>query len=164
MIFTIKRLAGIGFLALLLLILSGPEPGSAQGPVTTGPFIMPRVKGVPFKGDLRKLPHTQVPSPSFPKELKSSPTSARSSQPVAPFRDSVQQAALATLTMPGPVKSFDGLDDVNWGARLQPDSNGDVGPNHFVQGINMALGVYDKNGNALAATTLNDWWYQPAQT
>ncbi|MGE5262795.1 MAG: hypothetical protein ACM3S0_05400, partial [Acidobacteriota bacterium] len=76
----------------------------------------------------------------------------------------MRQSLLAPLSMPGPTRSFDGLDDQTWGARLQPDSNGDVGPNHFVQGINMALGVYDKSGNLITAVTLNDWWYQPAQT
>src|SRR6185436_19252498 len=34
---------------------------------------------------------------------------------------------------------------------LPPDTNGDVGPNHFVQTVNLLVRVYDKSGAPLTA-------------
>jgi hypothetical protein len=40
-----------------------------------------------------------------------------------------------------------------------PDSNGQVGPNHFVEMINLVFGVFDKQGNLLTGpTALGDLW------
>lgn len=52
--------------------------------------------------------------------------------------------------------SFEGLDFATWGAGHPPDTNGDVGPNHYIQTINTAVGIYDKaTGNQLAAFTFD---------
>jgi len=42
---------------------------------------------------------------------------------------------------------------------LPPDTNGDVGPNHYIQMVNSAFSIYDKSGNLLAGPTLiNALW------
>jgi hypothetical protein len=52
---------------------------------------------------------------------------------------------------------FDGLGNVTGVA--PPDTNADVGPNHIVQTVNVALGVWDKEGNELLApTAINVLW------
>lgn len=43
--------------------------------------------------------------------------------------------------------SFEGVNNVN--GVLPPDTQGDVGPNHYVQVVNLAFGIWDKNGNKL---------------
>jgi len=58
--------------------------------------------------------------------------------------------------IPLPMLSFDGLsstDDQNAiGGRLSPpDTNGDVGPNHYVQIVNVLARVYGKDGTPLTA-------------
>jgi len=58
-------------------------------------------------------------------------------------------------TIPGPLLTFDGLsnqDNFNrFGGRVNPqDPNGEVGPNNFVEMINILFAVYDKAGNLLA--------------
>jgi hypothetical protein len=58
-------------------------------------------------------------------------------------------------TIPGPLLTFDGLsnqDNFNrFGGRVNPpDPNGEVGPNNFVEMINLLFAVYDKAGNLLA--------------
>jgi hypothetical protein len=49
--------------------------------------------------------------------------------------------------MPPPLVSFEGVDNRN--GKVPPDSNGDVGPQHYVQWVNLSLAVFDKAGNLL---------------
>src|SRR5882724_11868815 len=60
----------------------------------------------------------------------------------------------AAPTIPAPLLTFEGLsnqDNFNiFGFRVNPpDPNGEVGPNHYVEIINLVFAVYDKNGNKL---------------
>ena len=48
--------------------------------------------------------------------------------------------------------SFDGPNAAQ-GQATPPDPSGAVGPNHYVSGVNLAIIVYDKEGNALAGPT-----------
>jgi hypothetical protein len=63
-------------------------------------------------------------------------------------------AASPATTIAGTLTNFEGLsnqDNFNlFGFRVNPpDSMGDVGPNHYVEMINLAWAVYDKQGNRL---------------
>jgi hypothetical protein len=51
--------------------------------------------------------------------------------------------------MPPPLLIFDGISREE-GKADPPDINGDVGPNHYVQAVNQAFKVFDKNGNTLS--------------
>ena len=51
--------------------------------------------------------------------------------------------------MPEPIASFDGLNISESGGWNPPDTNGDVGPNHYIQIVNIAIGIYDKSGEEL---------------
>ena len=56
------------------------------------------------------------------------------------------------IPMPASELDFDGLSSNDnaaaYGFRVfPPDTNGDVGPNHFVQAVNTLFRVYDKKGN-----------------
>ncbi len=68
--------------------------------------------------------------------------------------DKALQAFSPTPTIPAPLLTFEGLsneDNFNiFGFRVNPpDPNGEVGPNHYVEMINLVFGVYDKAGNLL---------------
>ncbi|TQV89265.1 Calx-beta domain-containing protein [Aliikangiella coralliicola] len=53
--------------------------------------------------------------------------------------------------------SFDGVGNVT--GAVPPDTNGDVGPNHYVQTVNVALAIWDKEGNQLMApAAVNSLW------
>jgi hypothetical protein len=57
-------------------------------------------------------------------------------------------------TIPSPMLTFEGLSNLDnfnvFGFRVNPpDPVGDVGPNHYVEMINLVFGVYDKQGNLL---------------
>lgn len=49
--------------------------------------------------------------------------------------------------MPSPINSFEGVSNVN--GVLPPDTQGDVGPNHYVQWVNLSFAIWDKDGNLL---------------
>ena len=69
--------------------------------------------------------------------------------------DPVQQTHPGAVNAPAPTVSFDGLSNADNAATIggrvhPPDTNGDVGPNHYVQYVNLIIGVYDKTGNPLS--------------
>jgi hypothetical protein len=67
----------------------------------------------------------------------------------AKFISRVVQTALSP-SLPSPILTFDAIDSNLSGCGcLPPDSDGDVGPNHYMASMNSSIGVYDKNGNAL---------------
>jgi hypothetical protein len=124
------------------------------------------VKADSFKGDLRDLPYVKpvykerperkppdtirVPygSPNAPAEGAASPESSVSAvEPAAPA--------------PAPIANFDGLDFATWGAGHPPDTNGDVGPNHYIQTVNTSIGIFNKNtGVRLTAFTFDTFMSQ----
>jgi hypothetical protein len=68
--------------------------------------------------------------------------------------DGVLQLFSPTPTIPAPLLTFEGLsnqDNFNvFGFRVNPpDPNGEVGPNHYVEIINLVFAVYGKAGNLL---------------
>src|SRR5436309_2425155 len=54
-------------------------------------------------------------------------------------------------TMPGPLLTFEGHN--NTCGCFPPDSDGDVGPNHYVEAVNESIKIFDKNGNTLSGPT-----------
>ncbi|HTJ45697.1 MAG TPA: carboxypeptidase regulatory-like domain-containing protein [Kofleriaceae bacterium] len=62
-------------------------------------------------------------------------------------QDPVRQKK-AINAAPSPTISFDGTGNVDFVA--PPDTNGDVGPNHYVEWVNLSIAVYDKTGTLLA--------------
>ena len=53
--------------------------------------------------------------------------------------------------MPGPLLTFEGHN--NTCSSMPPDSDGDVGPNHYVEAVNESIKIFDKNGNTLSGPT-----------
>ena len=66
----------------------------------------------------------------------------------------VQSIAPSVTAISAPAANFEGLsnqDNFNiFGFRVNPpDPVGDVGPNHYVEMVNLVFGIYDKSGNLL---------------
>jgi len=64
-----------------------------------------------------------------------------------PAQDPVRQMSVASVPNYGPVLNFDGVGNVN--SVYPPDTDGDVGLNHYFQMINLSFAIYDKQGNKL---------------
>ncbi|HEY2091045.1 MAG TPA: carboxypeptidase regulatory-like domain-containing protein [Thermoanaerobaculia bacterium] len=134
-----------------------------HGPINVGPPVEIHIsKAHGKKFDLRTLPfippvkrerpEREDPSAN-PQPLQTSlSTTPQTSAPTPPFR-----AAAA----PAPLANFDGLDFANWGAGHPPDTNGDVGPQYYIQTINTSIGVFRKtDGARVAAFTFNTFMSQ----
>jgi hypothetical protein len=69
----------------------------------------------------------------------------------------VQSRIAAKSSMPATSYGFEGIHNVN--GVLPPDTNGDVGPDHYVQTVNLAFAVWDKSGTPLIGpSNLNTLW------
>jgi hypothetical protein len=70
----------------------------------------------------------------------------------------------STATIESPLANFEGLSNTDnfnlFGFRVNPpDPVGDVGPNHYVEMVNLAFAVYDKQGNLLMGpAAIGDLW------
>jgi hypothetical protein len=77
--------------------------------------------------------------------------------PNAKSKDGALQNSVPYSITPGatnaPVLTFDGLTAAQACACLPPDVNGCVGPNHFVQMVNVKHAVYSKTGTLLSGPT-----------
>src|SRR5438270_13179092 len=116
-------------------------------------------RGKPFHGDLRTLPQARprkFERPEFeepnltPIPFPGTPSVAQSS--AAPALN----APVISAPAPSSTTSFEGLDFTNWGAGHPPDTNGDVGPQYYIQTINTSIGIYNKSdGSRVTAFIFN---------
>jgi hypothetical protein len=102
--------------------------------------------------DLRQLPYLAPNAEVEPKRLMRHPLpqtpSSQKSDPIRQIKPSVQAVAAPTPTI-----SFDGTTAAQSGCGcLPPDTDGDVGPNHYIQAVNSSIKIFDKSGNALNGT------------
>ncbi len=103
-------------------------------------------------------PHQAQPLRKLPK-VKAAKGSGGSGSGVAPAtarRD--VDASAPQGAMPDFDNDFEGLG--NDAFVLPPDTNGDVGPNHYLQFINLQFGIWDKDGNVIVGSTPGNAFWQ----
>src|SRR5439155_25245567 len=74
--------------------------------------------------------------------------------------DPVLQTWLGTPNIPSPLLNFEGIDfpGVNCNC-APPDTNGDVGTNHYVQIVNTGYQVFNKSGaSVFGPVSINTLW------
>ncbi|GAP63268.1 hypothetical protein ARMA_1691 [Ardenticatena maritima] len=163
-----KRFWGVALLALTtLLLLNGAwrpstAPATAQGAnpwqpqnLSAGtPTIVP-AQHFDTSPELRTIaPTLKADSlksreiPLWPLPRKAAPTNSTERAPV------LEPAAPAAPAIPAPNLTFEGLDNVN--NVLPPDPVGDIGPNHYVEMVNIAFAIYDRSGNLLYGPANNN--------
>jgi len=105
---------------------------------------------------LRDLAPVSAPAFTSPAVLEVRPERGLVAQDKGHSGDAALQTAAkpSALAIPATVANFEGLsnqDNFNvFGFRVNPgDPNGEVGPNHYVEEINLVFAVYDKSGNKL---------------
>src|SRR5439155_2730038 len=118
--------------------------GAQDAPGTQTPDVVQLIGPVILNQDLRDLlyiapshefeekrlmryPHPEIPSPT--------------NQSAYPrFETFLKQIAPPTPTMPAPLLTFDGMNSAQSGCMcLPPDTDGDVGPSHYVQSVNSSI-------------------------
>src|SRR5258705_3523698 len=121
--------------------------------------------GKSFTGDLRDLPHEKSVEREMPEH--EDPYTFRSfiGKPGAEAKQdtTAPSIALPAVPAPTPLNVFEGLDRFGFGAGSPPDTNGDVGPNHYIQTVNTSIGIYNKSTGALiSGVTFNTLMSQGA--
>lgn len=72
--------------------------------------------------------------------------------PVTTLKDPVVQRSFGAFAMPTPSLTFDGMSFVSSNSSGEPpDTNGDIGLTQYVQTVNQAFQVWDKNGVSIMA-------------
>ncbi|MBU2651322.1 MAG: T9SS type A sorting domain-containing protein [Bacteroidetes bacterium] len=66
---------------------------------------------------------------------------------VQPEVDMVQQTEMGSRNVTGPLQNFAGVGRIT--ALTPPDTDGDVGPDHYFQMVNVSFAIWDKQGNLL---------------
>ena len=145
---------------------------------TGRPDVVPMIGPVSQDKDLRKLPYIPPRKESedqrlrrhpFPPPTEQGEADERqqgevdsSSTPKEPFSSLAipTQEPLLPLAMPTPSVSFDGVTSVESGCGcLPPDTDGDIGPNHYIQSVNSSIKIYSKTGTTLSGpTTYNSFF------
>lgn len=120
-----------------------PQPGDRGG---VSPAVQhdtsPPLRSMPFR----------PPAAGFPRKVPLRVPAGLASRPDPDGDDPAAQTAPG-VSSAVQLQSFEGLSDDDNAAVLgfrvvPPDPNGDVGPNHYVQMINLILAVYDKSTGA----------------
>ena len=158
---------GLVFSGIILALVGfGAFPGpsaQAQGPKenakTPGaPDVIAMVGPVSQDQDLRALP--EIPSMVEEDEvpLRRHPLPTSTDEPDDPIQ-AIRQAAQPAV-MPTPIATYPGITSAQSACGcLPPDTQGDVGPNHYIQSVNSRIKIIDKSGvQLLAPTTYNSFF------
>jgi hypothetical protein len=94
-------------------------------------------------GELREINNQALPH-------KGDATAPFGGPVVDPVRQTSFPPNISPNVLTDPIANFEGI-GVN--GSIPPDTNGAVGPNHYVQTVNTRVEVWDKNGNVLVAST-----------
>ncbi len=96
--------------------------------------------------------------PNFEKRsrIKTEYLGPQESDPVVQTRMGTKQPVLPTI------QNFEGMNRLNAGGATPPDCSGDIGPEHYVQMVNLAFQVFNKSGQSLygpaSNRTIFDGW------
>jgi hypothetical protein len=143
--------------------------GNQDAPGTQRPDIGHMIGPVVLNADLRNLPYLPPKEEFDERVLTRFPHGDVKTRPPEEFgvsKLSYLHQLLKNLwrpvpTMPTPLLTFEGESAAQACACAPPDSDGDVGPNHYVEAINVAFRVFDKSGNPLSPVTTYNSLFAP---
>lgn len=109
--------------------------------------------------DLRNLPDIPPKEENEDRRLMRHPPAKTSAPETWDPAQEVRQPALPAA-MPTPLATFAGITSAQSACGcLPPDTDGDVGPNHYIQSVNSRIKIIDKAGvQLLAPTTYNSFF------
>jgi FG-GAP-like repeat len=120
------------------------------------PTVARMIGPVSQNRDLRSLPYI-APAPEIEEkrltrhphpELGGPPPSQTSG--FGRFQSLLEEVLAPAPAMPGPLLTFDGLNSAQSNCScLPPDSDGDVGPNYYINVVNTSIKIFDKSANPL---------------
>jgi hypothetical protein len=144
----------VTLLLLAGLLLSAAGGAGAAVPAGGDAPLTPRVM-YPLKHDISPaLRSLKAPPPAD--DILQEVIPQLKLNKVEPFEPAAPDAALQTIpavgNMPAPGFNFEGVSNIN--GVLPPDTNGDVGMNHYVQWVNLSLQIWSIDRNTNTATSV----------
>jgi N-acetylneuraminic acid mutarotase len=127
-------------------------------PGSQSPDVVRMVGPVRLDQDLRTLPYV-APKPEFEERILTRYPHG-TTQP-GYVQSLVKNIFRPAPTMPPPLLTFEGGSAADSCGCAPPDSNGDVGPNHYIEAINVKFRIYDKSGNPLIPPTTYNSLFAP---
>ncbi|MFN7953505.1 MAG: hypothetical protein U0610_17395 [bacterium] len=159
---------GLRWPALLAFVITLGLPlgvGATTGPVKLGdpagnPGSVHVVKA--SKHDMTKPLRTMTIVPVRPRNHEMEPERTRRPLGTTQTPDAALQTSIPSTgkTMPSAALEFEGMSDATAGCNCTPpDTNGEIGPHHFVQMVNSALQVFDRTGTSVwGPADINTIW------
>jgi hypothetical protein len=143
------------------------KAGATQA--AAGPKVVRMIGPVSTNTDLANLPYRAATGTEEGPRLTRHPfplagargRSGTSSQP-----HSILEKILNPIpNMPPPLLTFDGTDRNTSGCNCRPpDTNGDVGPNHYLQTVNTGFRIFNKGGTPLTPFITYNTFFAPLGT
>ena len=132
-----------------------PTAASPQADVPEAPITVAGENGVlighSVKNDVSPALRDLAPLPGEPwTKIREMPEPKGEDQntivPSPPVADPVLQSTFGEfmLNMPSPLVNINGVGNID--GVYPPDTNGDVGPNHYVQWVNLHFQIFNKSG------------------
>jgi hypothetical protein len=127
--------------------VNGQTVGTTSGSVTQAPFETGRSVKNDVSPPLRDIKPVPVKPWTTIREMPERDILDGKAAP--PVQDKVEQRnfGMAVPAVPAPLQNFAGVG--NRDGVYPPDTNGDVGPNHFVQWVNLSFQIWNKSGVSL---------------
>ncbi|CAG0937081.1 Xanthomonalisin [Thermoflexales bacterium] len=143
---------------------SGPQPIGAVGTPVVDPVeidvpgelvvgdpvvpdVSPPLRDIPVP-QIRAVPDSEVREMGVPGETESgvgpADDRAQGVDPVVQSEFGSAERDSARIEAPSPSVNFDGLTNID--GVYPPDTNGEVGPNHYVQWVNLHFQIFNKSG------------------
>jgi hypothetical protein len=151
-------------LAIPLFAAAGQPPPEKPEKPPRGPKVTKPAK-VGVSRALKNIPRRPI-VPGPPRQILnkvrfSPPGKARKVAAPDLTRQSLSGPTSSAGTTPQPIQSFEGTSDddnaEHAGVRVvPPDTEGDVGPNHYVQMNNLVFEIFDKNGTSVYGPVPNN--------
>src|SRR5262249_2339231 len=142
-------------ISAILLASTLRSPAAGPQPDRPAPDVVALVGPVSQDLDLRALRYVAPTSEEeeIPRRRHPFPLAGGQIQQ-SQFTQQLMQRVLAPIpNMPSPILTFAGMNSTQSGCFcLPPDSDGDVGPNHYINSVNSSIKIFDKSGNALNGT------------
>jgi hypothetical protein len=171
-------LAGIGVALLAMGAFSSAfaQPRGANNnqsrtkqdsPGSQSPDVVHMVGPARLNQDLRDLPYLPKEAETEARRLTryrfpgEGPLPSASETSLPRVQSLIKGTLPHTPSMPPPLLTFEGGAAAQFCACAPPDTDGDVGPNHYVEAINNAFAVFDKTGNMLAGPITYDTLFAP---
>ena len=160
------HLCSAALLVALTVGASGLLQGAAAAQVSSGPIVVDSIQNdvSPALTDIEPIPPKEAEIREIPLGPLPNRDKTATNGPAAP--DQGLQQAPGGSGMPAPIVNFEGVNNIN--GVYPPDTQGDVGPNHYIQWVNLSFAIYSKTGTLLygpaSGNTLWSGFGAPCQT